>query len=252
MAADFRLEHKRLDVGRIKIDFARIACGKVFEVMQVCNPGYYTCRIPIAGSCEYRLDNAKWKVGPGQILAGNPFDTITKRFMGPYAQAILSIEAAAMDEALVAELGHPLAEPLRFEPIPSAGPAARLLTRMVEFNWMTFDTGSAASHWRVARQLERALLVGLLRAVPSNYTVELELQSREIAPHYVRRAEAYIRENMMNDVTMDSIVEASGVSSRALFYGFRRWRQTTPMAYLKAGETGLRTDGPDRRGNAGR
>ncbi|WP_016743930.1 AraC family transcriptional regulator [Rhizorhabdus wittichii] len=234
VAPGFRLDHKRLDVGRIKIDFARIDCGKVFEVIQVCDPGYYSCRIPITGSCEYRLHNAKWTLGPGQILAGNPFDSIPKRFVAPYTQAILSIEVGALNEVLAAELGHPIVDPLRFEPIPSAGPAARLLSTMVEFNWMTFDTGTAATHWRVARQLERALLVGLLRAAPHNYSVEMELQSREIAPHYVRRAEAYIRANMARDLKMEDIVEESGVSSRTLFYGFRRWRQTTPMAYLKA------------------
>lgn len=234
MASDFQLEHKRLEVGRIKIDFARIDCGRVFEVMQISNPGYYTCRIPVAGRCEFRLDGAKWTLGPGQILAGNPFDSIPKRFIAPYAQAILSIEVAAIEEVLAAELGRPITDPLRFEPVPSGGPAARLLSSMVEFNWMTFDTGSAATHWRVARQLERALLIGLLRAVPSNYSIELELQSREIAPHYVRRAETYIRANMAAALRMEDIVDASGVSSRALFYGFRRWRQTTPMAYLKS------------------
>lgn len=45
---------------------------------------------------------------------------------------------------------------------------------------------------------------------------------------------AYIAEHPEQDITMETLVEQSGVSSRSLYAGFQRFRDTTPMAYLKA------------------
>ena len=54
-----------------------------------------------------------------------------------------------------------------------------------------------------------------------------------VAPYYVRKAEEYLRGHLREDVTIEELAQVAGVSCRSLFYGFRRWRDTTPMAYLK-------------------
>jgi transcriptional regulator GlxA family with amidase domain len=50
----------------------------------------------------------------------------------------------------------------------------------------------------------------------------------------VRRAEHFIEANAGNAIDLEDLAEVAGVSARALQMGFRRFRNTTPMAYLRA------------------
>ena len=60
------------------------------------------------------------------------------------------------------------------------------------------------------------------------------LASRRAAPYYVRRVENYIRGHAHEPISADDLVSVGGVSARSIYNGFRRFRSTTPMGYLKA------------------
>ena len=83
---------------------------------------------------------------------------------------------------------------------------------------------------RVASTLAAALLVEL----PHNYSRALEAAETWIAPASVRRAERFIEENAINAIGLAGVACAAGVSARALQRAFRRFRNTTPMAHLRA------------------
>ena len=73
----------------------------------------------------------------------------------------------------------------------------------------------------------------LLTAQPHNYTHLLGTEVAAAVPYYVRRAEEYIVAHAHEVVSVDDLVAVSGVSARSLYEGFRRFRQTTPMKFLK-------------------
>ena len=83
---------------------------------------------------------------------------------------------------------------------------------------------------RVASMLASALLVGL----PHNHSRVFEAAERSIAPASVRRAERFIEENAVKAIGLADVASAAGVSARALQMAFRRFRDTTPMAHLRA------------------
>jgi AraC-like DNA-binding protein len=87
----------------------------------------------------------------------------------------------------------------------------------------------------LGRLAERALVLLLLNAVPNNYEWAFAEESPSAAsPYYVRRVESYIREHAREPITTDDLVTVGGVSARSIYHGFRRFRSTTPMGYLKA------------------
>ena len=55
-----------------------------------------------------------------------------------------------------------------------------------------------------------------------------------IAPASVRRAERFIEDNAENAIGLADVASAAGVSARSLQLAFRRFRDTTPMAHLRA------------------
>lgn len=123
----------------------------------------------------------------------------------------------------------------------------RTITRSVDFDPVVKDPGIVPwllqignqlnapmmGHWRVRRDIERSLLTMLLAGVPNSESDNLAQQGHGLAPYYIRRAEAFIRENAREALTIDAVAKNAGVSPRSLFYGFKRWRNTTPMAFAR-------------------
>jgi AraC-like DNA-binding protein len=90
----------------------------------------------------------------------------------------------------------------------------------------------------VAAQLESGLVNLLLASQPHTYSADLAMDGPSLAPSFVKRVERYIEEHAHEAISIVDMAEHAGVSSRSLFTGFRRYRNTSPMLYLK--ETRLR------------
>ena len=54
-----------------------------------------------------------------------------------------------------------------------------------------------------------------------------------LAPYYVKRVEAYIADHAHLPITVVELARYAGVSKRALYSGFRNFRQSSPMLHLK-------------------
>jgi transcriptional regulator GlxA family with amidase domain len=93
------------------------------------------------------------------------------------------------------------------------------------------------SLWRsplVAAQFEQLVMTTLLLAQPHSYS-DLFLQPQPaIAPFHVKRAEAYIEAHLDEPVTIGTLAAVAGVSARSLQAGFQQFRDTTPMAHVRA------------------
>lgn len=64
--------------------------------------------------------------------------------------------------------------------------------------------------------------------------IEREDVGISVAPYTVKRAEAFIRENASRAICLADIADAADVPARTLLSSFRRFRQTSPMSYLRA------------------
>jgi transcriptional regulator GlxA family with amidase domain len=66
-----------------------------------------------------------------------------------------------------------------------------------------------------------------------SHSALLHRRNSAAAPGNIRRAEEFIRSNAHEAITVESIAQAAGCSIRALQLGFRRFRNTTPLAALR-------------------
>jgi transcriptional regulator GlxA family with amidase domain len=96
------------------------------------------------------------------------------------------------------------------------------------------------------RSFTDLFLYTLLRAVPHTYSNRLA-QEGGAAPGIVRRAEAYIRDNVEKPMALHEVAAAAGCSVRTLQLGFKRFRETTPLlairhARLEAARDAIQSD----------
>ena len=153
---------------------------------------------------------------------------------GGHERLAVWIPAASLNQRLAALLDGPITKELSFErafswqSVPAQG-LRRLLRLLVE------ELGSPAPFGLsdvAAGSFTDLLLYTLLRAVPHNHTGRLALTSTPAAPAIIRRAEAYIRAHVQEPIALHEVAEAAGCSVRSLQLGFRRFRETTPLAAI--------------------
>jgi AraC-like DNA-binding protein len=83
------------------------------------------------------------------------------------------------------------------------------------------------------QQLEQLVLTGFLLAHRHTYSLALHQPQSAAAPHYVKRAEAYIEAHFRDPLSLADIAASAGVSARSLQNGFQSFRHMTPIVYLR-------------------
>lgn len=147
---------------------------------------------------------------------------------------VLRIAMPRMVGCLEELLGHRPEGVLQFEPTMARGsqawaewePVAAALEVMQRSTLVDFPAPAVEA-------MERMVLSTLLMAQPHNFREALARPARAIAPRHVRRAEEFIHAHLQQPLSTVQIARHAGVSVRALFDGFRSFRQTTPAAYAR-------------------
>jgi AraC-like DNA-binding protein len=187
------------------------------------------------GSSQIQVGRHKFV---GSALTGSvtsPTLPMRMRWDAECAHLVLKIDRLALERHLSHLLGEAATRPIEFKPeleLQSALGAG--LRRLVQFvvGELDRDDSLLCSPLGVT-SIEQALMSGLLASQPNNYTAALANRAQRAAPRHVIRAEELIRAHPEQPITIGDLTVASGVSARALYEGFRRFRATTPMAMLR-------------------
>jgi transcriptional regulator GlxA family with amidase domain len=82
----------------------------------------------------------------------------------------------------------------------------------------------------VLHELEQTVLVAFLAANRHNFSHLLEREPKDTLPSHVSRAEDFIEAHWDQAITIEKLVEATGVGARAIFRSFQQTRGYSPMA----------------------
>jgi transcriptional regulator GlxA family with amidase domain len=85
----------------------------------------------------------------------------------------------------------------------------------------------------VQRELEQAILVSFLSANRHTFSDLLEREPNETLPSHVRRAEEFIEAHWDQAISIENLVETTGVGARAIFRAFQQSRGYSPMAFAR-------------------
>jgi AraC-like DNA-binding protein len=195
---------------------------------------FYFVQMPLAGRAliTYRGQSFELKRGflcilGGQFHAQQLFDQDYKHFTVKIAKKDLEI-VLAKELGVKPKLLEFLAVPVKLD--GEAGVFAHLVRTICD----DLDGGLMAyTHPRIYDTVEEILKRLILASVPHNYSDVFNSSTAGPCPYYLRRVEEFIRHHAADPLSFDDLINASGVSRRALHSSFRRFRNDTPMGYLK-------------------
>lgn len=197
----------------------------------------FLAHFSLSGRCEVSAGRSTICVPSGAFTILSPYERLKVRMSHDYQQLSVRIPRQLIEHVLRQEMGFQPHEPIKFSPIVYPSQTGSFaLRRLVETICSDFaDTLPGVTHARVAGSLEDCFVRLMLATLEHNYSAEMEAlgSAPPPAPFYVRRAEEFIRMNATEQITVADLVQAAGVSPRSLHAGFKRFRQISPMAYLR-------------------
>lgn len=155
-------------------------------------------------------------------------------YSGALDMLVLRIRKARLQAQLAQALGRRPERPLVFEPRLARGSAAWEAWQPVVATLGALQYRPEVHYPQGALDaIETLALETLLHSQPHNHTQALQRPGRAPAPRHVRLAEDYIHAHLAQPLATAEIARHAGVSVRALFDAFRRFRGTTPAAYVR-------------------
>jgi AraC-like DNA-binding protein len=245
-SADLQARMYHLRQGNASIN--RLEYGAEVEIDPNRLDDFFLVQIPVAGRASIACGNRRFDSTVKAASLVSPTLPLHMRWHAGNAQVCVRFERRMVEQHCAAHLGHALDAPLEFEPeLRLDTPSGQYFLRLVRLfaeeltaaRCLESDQSEQRAVWhpladeRVAEHFSAALLNALIYGQPSNISAALAHTRTSPAPHFVRRAEDYIRAHYADTLTVEKLARIAGVSVRTLFSGFRDFRQVTPMAYLK-------------------
>lgn len=195
----------------------------------------YSLSLPLSGEQELEKGGQRLLSDRGCGVIVSPHETQRLTIAGNCHKLQVAIGRAAMQKTLEELLQRRVDAPLCFEPRMNAlkGAAAGWWRMVRHLSDELEHSRDLYGQMLFTRDLESALIKGLILSQPSNYADELRERLALKLPHYLVRARDFIHAHAREQLALDDVEQVAGVSRFKLFEGFNRYFGQTPMAYLK-------------------
>lgn len=225
--------HNHLMGDRLSLNYIQYGAKTLIE------PGalerFYLLQIPLTGAAAITNGNMSYVSDVRAAAVLNPHLPTRMIWEEGTRQILVQIDRQAMMDHLSALLGHHADRPLTFlGPMDLTSPGSAGLRQLILYLVSEADAGrTAIGSGLMGRQVESALMSGLLQAHGHDYQAPLGRLRAAPRPRHLRLAENYIEAHLDQPLTIADVAAASGVSARTLQLIFRQHRGTTPLGFWR-------------------
>lgn len=196
----------------------------------------YGLTIPVSGNFELQA------VGGERILTASVQSTITDSsrivqacFNPGSAWRRIAIDSRDVHQRVGDLTGKHVRGRIRFSPIvPSKEPVLRLLLTLLDTLFDGVANDGPLLHAPAAlASLRDTTLCALVEGLHHDHAMNLQGRFSGLAPRQVTRAVDFIHANARLPLELKDIAESVGVNPRTLQLNFKKFRDVTPMEYLR-------------------
>ncbi len=221
-------------IGNLALSY--VAYGAEVMIDPGALESFFLVHLVHSGACEIGIGR-RIVAGRAPIMAISSASLpLRMRWNAECAHVVLKIGRAALERHLAGLIERSVPRPIEFQPgLPlDAGPGAGF-RRLIEFACAEAQREeSLLDSPLAAAAIEQTLMTVLLTLQPHTFSAALAAHGTPAAPRHVVRAVDYIRAHADLPITIADLAGAAGVSARTLHEGFRRFRGSAPMAFLKS------------------
>jgi AraC-like DNA-binding protein len=208
--------------------------GSGMEFLAPSLDGCFDFSSILQGSSEVHVGHESVDADPDCGVVMSPSRSLRIRWGDRLRSLNAKIEQAVLESHLAAIMGSEVTLPLEFSvELPLSGASASI-PRWIRHLADEIDRNpNLLTVPLVSESFSETLLTAVLYGQPHNYTDRLLKKARPSAPAYVRRAEAYMEAHCGLPITAEVLAAEVGVSLRTLYEGFRKYREYTPIHFLR-------------------
>jgi AraC-like DNA-binding protein len=208
-------------VGMALVDFGRAV---VCEAKQPID--FVPLQLPLSGSAEVRSGQHAFQSHAGVGISPGVNEPLALHTSDDWQMHVFRLRMQSVLEELTGLLGYAPEAPLHLHPrIDFTTPGGQRLRALL-------DVAANRQSGAVVENLDARLACEMLVSQRHNYSEALANVNGAATPALVRRAQDYAEANLHTTMTAKHLAIALHTSVRSLNRGFRRYLDTTPMAYV--------------------
>lgn len=231
---DFHSSMHHLKAGRLSISRLEYSADVYIEPDHL--EKFYLIQIPTQGYAEIEMNQQKFISYPQVASLISPEQSLKMRWHANSPQLILKIDKDDLLQHCRQHLPDAQQHPPIFEPkldLSTQGGAYFFQLMRTLMDALACEQ-HPLHHPMAFKQFESSLFNALIYGQANSLLHQIDqYREKAISPYFVKRTEAYMRENLHANLTIEQLAEQAGVSVRTLFTGFKSFLNTTPMSYLK-------------------
>lgn len=229
------LDVKVSSTGVGELSFINLRHGANVDIYPGKLEDFFLLQVPVNGAGEVRIDNTQIEFSPKVAYMMSPNFDVQMKFFKNCEHVILKIERNNLEGFLERQLQRTLGAPLEFQKtvLLEENRSQELINMIGYISRQLSSPDSSLRHSMIKDQVTSLLMSTLLVSLDHNYHAELTKEISAPKPYYVKKAQEYIHAHAMDSITPEDVAQATGVSLRSVFSGFRTYLDTTPMAYLR-------------------
>lgn len=186
--------------------------------------GYHLIVLCSRGQARVRLDNKTVAIGGAQGICVGPGEAFRAEFSHDCEQLVFRVDHCAMRRSNPGSIAR-LRDVLDLRAVELQPWISCVKMLLNDWHMMAAIQGNA----QTALGFEQMFLATLIDGLGTRD----EIGRRSLAPAAVKRAEAFIEDNLNNPIALVDIAAAAGVPVRTLLDSFQRFRNASPMRYLR-------------------
>lgn len=231
-ALDVRYSHRPLS----SMSFNTLQYGAEVDIRPREFETFYLVHIPLAGRAAIHAGGHHFHLRPGVAAIVSPNHQVSTTWKADCRQLMLKIDRKPLESLLSHLIFQPIARPLEFPFLfdLTAG-LGESFHRMVQHLVSELSRNDAVVRSKlICAQFEQTLLTLILCGANHSYRGALEAADGSVCPKHVAKAYQYMLANARDNITIADLTQLTGVSGRALYEGFRRFKGASPKACLRA------------------